>query len=127
VDDGKDVQFPVRADDPAFQALFASVNMAINAYTQKSDSGMKAAIDMVQKLQDKQGILQSKVSNMLVDLTSLNDEQTSTKAYWKGLSDQIAKTDVVAASTQVSSDETVLQASYQVFARLSKLRLTDFL
>ena len=127
VDDDIDITFPVRGDDPAFMELFASVNMAINAYSNNSDDGMKAAIDLVQGAQDKLNAVQGRVNSTVLNIDQIKDRQTQLKLYWTGVVENVSKTDIVAATSKVANDQAVLQASYQVFARLVQLKLSDFL
>ena len=119
--------FPVRADDPAFQKIYAAAHQAIAAYTSGSDTEMQNAQTLMAAGQKDLNAAQSRVSNNIVDTQATNTELTTLSAYWKGLADDASKTDLVSASTQVSSYEAVLQASFQVYARLSQLKLSDYL
>ncbi|MBA4274690.1 MAG: hypothetical protein C0436_03445 [Alphaproteobacteria bacterium] len=126
-DDDVTIAFPVRGDDEAFQKLFASVNIAIKAYENKSDSGMQDAITMIQDAQDKLSGAQGRIGSAVLNLEQITDRQTQLKLYWKGVTEQISKTDIVSATSKVANDQAVLQASYQVFARLVQLKLSDYL
>jgi flagellin-like hook-associated protein FlgL len=62
-----------------------------------------------------------------VSLGEITDRHTSLSLYWKGVKENVIKTDLVAASTAVATDQAILQASFQTFAQVNRLRLLDFL
>lgn len=127
IDDDIDIPFPVRGDDEAFQSLFAAVNMSIDAYTSNSDTGMQAAITMMQKSLDQLTAAQGRVNATIINVEQVTDRQAQLKLYWTGITEQVSKTDIVAASSKAAADQATLQASYQVFARLVQLKLSDYL
>lgn len=127
VDDDVDLSFPARGDDPAFQKIFAAVNMAIKAFESKDDAAMQKAITMMQDGQQGLSGVQGKIGAASLNIEQLTDRQTQLKLYWKGVVENVSKTDIVAATSKVANDQAVLQASYQVFARLVQLKLSDYL
>lgn len=127
MDEDVEYDFPVRGDDPGFQKLFAAVNMAVSAFNNKNDDGMARAIDMMQDAQDDIIAAQGRISSTAYHIEQVTDRQTQLKLYWQGVTEQVSKTDIVAATTKVANDQAVLQASFQVFARLVQLKLSDYL
>jgi flagellar hook-associated protein 3 FlgL len=127
VDENTTFDFPVRADDPAFQKLYAAAHMAMQAYDSGDDTKMGQALDMLQDGQEDLNTARAAVNSQIVNVGNINDRLDTMNLYWKGVTDKVGKTDLVAASTQVASYEAVLQATYQVYARLSQLRLSDYL
>jgi hypothetical protein len=119
--------FPVRADDPAFQKIYAAAHLAIVAYGSSSDTLFAQAQSLMADGQKDLNSAQSRVSNKIINTKATNAELTTLSAYCKGLAEDASKTDLVAASTQTSSYEAILQASFQVYARLSQLKLSDYL
>jgi len=119
--------FPVRADDDAFQKIYAAAHQAIFAYAGGSDTEMKKAQDLMQAGQRDLITATARVNNMIVNTQATNDKLTTLSAYWKGLANDVSQTDLVEASTRVSSYEAILQATFQVYSRLSQLRLSDYL
>ena len=119
--------FPVRADDPAFQKIYAAAHLAIVAYGSASDSLFAQAQSLMADGQKDLNSAQSRVSNKIINTKATSDELTTLSAYCKGLAEDASKTDLVAASTLTSSYEAILQASFQVYARLSQLKLSDYL
>lgn len=126
-DEAVEFDFPVRADDEAFQNLFAAANLALQADEGNDDSRFKRAFDLAIKGQEGLVSAQARVNSAIVNVSAISDRQTQLQQYWRGISEEITNTDIIAASTRVSSDQAILQASYQVFARLTQLRLADFL
>ena len=126
-DDTTTMAFPVRADDPAFQKIFAAAQLAITAVQNGDAAGLTQAQTMMQDGQSDLIALRSSVGAVSDNITAVNSTLQQQTTYWQQLSDGDSKTDIVAASTQVSSYQAILQASFQVYARLSQLSLVDYL
>ena len=119
--------FPVRADHEAFQKIFAGAQQALGAFGNNDDASLQSAISLIQSGQTALAAARAEVSGTIVNLQGVNERLQATQLFWRGLSESISKTDLVAASTEVASLEAVLQASFSVYARLTQLRLSDFL
>jgi flagellar hook-associated protein 3 FlgL len=127
IDDRTEQTFPARADHIAFQKIYAAAKQAIAAATTKDSSQLQAAQQLIQSGQKDLTTLRSTVGTTVNNIQVADARLKDLGTYWKELSDGISKTDVVEASTQVAGYQSILQASYQVYARLSQLRLSDFL
>ncbi len=127
IDDGVEIDYPVRADDPAFQQIFAAAQQALDAAKNNDTAGLNASLTLMQ--QGQQGLISARatVNAVTVNVQDTNTRLGQLKTYWQGLSDKVSKTDIVAASTQVASYEAILQATFQVYSRLSQLKLSDYL
>lgn len=119
--------FPVRADDIAFQKIYAAAHQAIEGYRYGDDAQLKQALELMQSGQDDLNTARSRVNMTIINITDVNERLGAMNLYWKGVTEKIGKTDIVAATTQIASYEAVLQATFQVYARLSQLRLSDYL
>jgi flagellar hook-associated protein 3 FlgL len=126
-DDRTDVVFPVRADDIAFQKIYAAAKQAIKAAENSDTTLMGKAQTLIISGQSDLIAVRSRVGSTVVNIQTIDDRLSSLTTYWKGLADAVSKTDIVAASTEVSGYQAILQASFQVYARLSQLRLSDYL
>lgn len=126
-DDGISFIYNVRANDPAIQKLFAGLATAKAGDTSGDDADLAQAFDLVQE--GIRGIinLKSKVNANSVTIDIVNTNLSALQTYWKGIKEDIANTDIVAVSTQVAIDQGILQASFQTFARITSLKLSDFL
>lgn len=119
--------FPVRADDIAFQKIVSAAHLAMNGADGGSDALLASALDLMQSGQADLNTARARLNNQTISLEDQNDSLSALKLYWQGVTEEVGKTDIVAASTEVASQEAILQAAFQVFARLSQLRLSDFL
>jgi flagellar hook-associated protein 3 FlgL len=127
VDDRTDVAFPVRADDQAFQKIYAAARQAILAAKNGDTIELQRAQQLIQDGQKDLVSARSRVGSTLLSVQAIDERLKSVTTYWKELTDNVSKTDIVAASTQVAGYTAVLQASFQVYSRLSQLRLSDYL
>ncbi len=127
IDDHTVVTFPVRADDVAFQKIYAAAKQAIAAAQNGDADGLTKAQQLIQSGEDDLSALRSKEGATVDNIQSVDDRLKQLSTYWTQLTDGDSKTDIVAASTQVSSLQAVLQATFQVYARLSSLHLADYL
>lgn len=127
VDDRTVVDFPVRADEPAFQKIYAAARQAMIAASSGNADELNRAQQLIQDGQKDLIAVRSKLGSTLLNVEAIDDRLKAMTAHWQELTDSVSKTDIVAASTEVASYQAVLQASFQVYARLSQLRLSDYL
>jgi flagellar hook-associated protein 3 FlgL len=125
--DGYEVNYNVRADAEGFQKVFASIDMAIKAGENKDDKALTKAYDMITAGLDGLNTIQTSTNANITDLQDINDRHDASKTYFKGVAESISKTDVLSASTEIALDQTILTATFQVFSKISSLRLVDFL
>ena len=126
--DNFEIEYNVRADNPAFQKIFGAIEQALQGHTaEDDDEQMVAALDMLQS--GLEGVIteQTKVNANIVAMENINERHVELKLYWQGVTETIINTDVVSVSTEVAIDQTILQATFQTFARVNQLRLADFL
>lgn len=126
-DERSEYTFPVRADDPSFQKIITAAHMAITASESNNDDLLRDALNMMQAGQAELNTARARTNHTIINLESSNENLAALSLYWKGVTEQVAKTDMVAASTEVAQHEATLQAAFSVFSRLSQLRLTDYL
>lgn len=127
VDERTSYDFPVRADDLAFQKIYAAAKQAIEAARNGDTDAMGKAQQLIQSGQNDLIATRSRIGATTQSVKEVDGRLTTLKTYWQELSDNVSKTDIVEASAQVSSYQAILQATYQVYARLSQLRLADYL
>ncbi len=127
VDEAVDLTLNVRADAPAFQKLMEGIALAKRADIENNDADLARAYDLIDQAVRGVTDLQSSVNANKVALNQLEERQTTLTLYWTGLKEEIGNADLVAASTQVAINQGILQASFQAFARINSLKLSDFL
>lgn len=120
-------QFPVRADDSSFQKVYAAAQQAIKAFNAGDHTGLQSAMDLMKSGQKDLVNVRTKLNSAIVNTKALNDQLSASNTYLKSLTDQVSQTDIVEASTKVSQYEAILQATFQVYSRLSQLRLSQYL
>jgi len=127
IDDSTVVTYNVRADAPAFQNIFAGLAMAKQGDTIGDNAMIQQAESLV--AQGIQGViaLQATVGSTQLQLTTSDTNLNNQKLYWQGLQQSIGNTDIVSVSTQVAVNQSILQAAFQSFARITSLSLESFL
>lgn len=125
--DNTHLVYNVRADASAFQKIYAGLAMAADGHLAGDDAMLQQAYDFVD--QGMQGVitLQAVVNSNKVQVTNINSSLQNQKLYWKGVQEEIGNTDIVSVSTRLAVDQGILQAAFQAFAKISSLRLSDFL
>lgn len=125
--DNISLTYNVRADAEGFQQLFAGLAMAKRGDEQNSDADLSTAEDLVQA--GIQGIIaiQASVNANKVQYSTIDTSLRNIKLYWQGLKESIGNTDILAVSTQVAINQGILTAAFQSFAKLTSLRLSDYL
>lgn len=126
-DDRVELEYNIRADDDAFQLAFAAFSAVIDGGGSSSDSVLSAAQDQVTDALAEVNNLRTRLNSDIVYVGNVNDRHLNQRLYWQGVSEEIIKTDILAASTKIAQDEAILQASFQAFARVNQLSLADFL
>ena len=126
-DERTEYDFPIRADDPSFQKIIAAAKLAINGFEGGNNDVLGNALDLMQEGQRDLNVARARVNSTAISVEQANDQLNSLKLYWKGVTEEVGKTDLLAASTEVANHQAVLQAAFSVFSRLSQLRLTDYL
>lgn len=125
--DSVEFDMDVRADDATFQKLIHSAYWAIEGHTQNSDATISSAIDMLQSGIQDLITTQSNINTNIIRLQDMNERHEALRLYWTGVTEELSKTDILSVSTQVAVDQTILQATFQSFSQINRLRLVDFL
>jgi flagellar hook-associated protein 3 FlgL len=125
--DSMQLSYNVRADEPAFQKVFAAFAQAKEAHTNGDSSAMANAFNLISE--GLEGIIYLQTQNNVNKLTIEDARSThqTLQAYYRGQSEALINTDIVAATTDLAFKQSMLQASYQAFARMNELKLSDFL
>jgi flagellar hook-associated protein 3 FlgL len=126
-DDQNTTTFPVSANDTAFQQIFAAAQQAIAAFNNHDSTGLQAAQTLIAKGQDNLDAARTRIDSTSTDITATNTQLASLSTYWQGVTGDVANTDIVSTTTQISNYEAVLQATFQIYARISQLNLSDYL
>lgn len=125
--DDNEVDIDVRADNPAVQKIYAGIAIAREGHDNNDDQLLTEAYDMISEGLDEVSLLQVNIGTIQLRVEQAAERQTQQATYWRGIRDSIISTDLVAASTEISINQGILQASFQAFARINSLQLSDFL
>jgi flagellar hook-associated protein 3 FlgL len=125
--DNYEFAYNVRADAEGFQKVFAAISMGLDGDADNDDAKIAKALEMMNEGLNDINIEQTKLDANIVDIDQINERHNSAILYYKGVTEEIAKTDIVTASTEVTLDQTILSATFQTFARISSLNLADYL
>lgn len=122
------VTYGIRANDEGFQNLIAAINTTVEGDDEADvDFFMETALDLVNQALEQIATSRAKVQSNIITLQDTNSDHDAMRLYWKGVTEDLTKTDLVAASTQVALDQATLQASFQTFSTISSLTLSDYL
>jgi len=121
------MEYGVTADEAGFQKLITAINKAYHAIDAQNPTGLGSAMDLVTEAIDGINSIKSRIGNNIVNVNNANAVHSKLEIYWKGLAGEVTDTDIVSATTQVQFDSAILQASFQAFAKVSNLKLTDYL
>ncbi len=125
--DNTEIIYNVRADNPAFQKLFAALSLAKQGDATNNSAMLSQAENLVQASLKDMGGLQATVNANAAQFSTIDNSLTNQQLYYKGVQEQVGNTDIVSVSTQLSINQGILQAAFQAFAKISSLRLSDYL
>ena len=129
VDDNYDLSYGVTADQPGFEQLIRSLHLAATANVgppqdrNRLEDALAAVKQAVQNIPD----ITSQIGGAQAAIQNIQSKHTDFKQFADKAIGDISNVDVTAAVTKLTQDQTTLQASYQVIARLSQLHLSQFL
>lgn len=127
LDDNIEMKYAPRADSEGFQKVIAAISQAMFAGDSGNTTSVENAYNM---MKDGLGDLiseKAKIDANIVSIEATNTRHQDLKLYWTGVKENLINTDIISASTEVAIDQAVLQASFQSFSTINRLRLVDFL
>jgi flagellar hook-associated protein 3 FlgL len=129
LNEGLEVQYGVTADDPAFEKLIRAVR--ILKTTDLNDPDIKGKMQEAANLltESKTG-MEAVELNVGTKLEQLGRTQTTlkdSKNFMDGVVSDLESADTTTAVAELTQDQTMLEASYNVLVRLSNLTLTKYL
>ena len=127
VSDSLELQYGVKASDPAFHKLIGAIQTAIEGKKMGKSAYLDQAMDMMGEAISGLTQVRSKVNSNLVALDAVNNQHDNAKTYFKQILGEDLDVDIADATIQLQSNQTVLQATFQAFAKISALKLTDYL
>lgn len=123
--DGQSIDNSIRADNPAFQNILAAISLVSDGTA--STENLKKAENLIDTGISGLIGLQSTANANLVRVQQVDTQSETVRVYYQSLSENMSKPDVVALTTKVAQDQSILQASFSTFARISSLSLANYL
>jgi flagellar hook-associated protein 3 FlgL len=127
ISDNQTITSGVTGDSKGFQEIIAGLAMAKRAGGNGSATDMQTAETLVQQGVRDVTSLQATVGANESAVNTADTFHNNQKLYWQGIVQSIQNTDIVSVSTQVAVNQGILQAAFQTFAKITSLRLGDFL
>lgn len=127
VNESTEITYNVRADDQGIQKIFAGLALAKQGDTGNSDTDLQKAYEFIDQGLNSVIATRSIVNQHTVQIDNINTQEQSFQLYFKGVKEEIGNADLVSISTQVAINQGILQASFQAFAKINALRLSDYL
>ncbi len=125
-----DIEYGITGDNEAFQNIFAAAHLAIAADTDVGTS-KTLKLEESQRLLDE-GLeqllsLRSQMGSDVKSIENFNDQHVKVKTELEIRYSDLLSTDIAAVTIEQSFNQTVLQATLQNFASITRLNLADFL
>lgn len=127
VSDGRKIGYNITGDNAAFQALISAVHLAKEIDTSGDPDIISRAMDQINTAISQLSSLRGQNANVLDTIENARDTHELAKLSLSEQRAAIDETDILEASIKAAAAETTLQATFQVFARITNLRLIDFI
>jgi flagellin-like hook-associated protein FlgL len=130
IDPNATVDYGVTANEPGFEKLFRALYEVRNAKVSAGgidratlESALGLTIDAIREIPE----IRSRIGSDRLALEQMKSRHQDFIVYTNEAVSQIEAIDVAAAVSRLSTDQTQLEASYMLTARLSQLTLANFL
>lgn len=129
VDDNYDLTYGITANESGFEQLIRSLRLAAttNVGPPSDTNRLNEALGVVQQAIQNIPDITSRIGSAQSAMQAVQAKQTDFKQFADQTIGDLSNVDVTQAVTKLSEQQTTLQASYQVLARLSQLNLAQYL
>lgn len=127
IQDDFELTYNTRADDEGFQKIFAALVMAKQGDEERDDDKLAQAYTLMQQGIDRVINLQAANTTNASIVAKASERNQALDVYYKSFKEEIVNADIIGLSTKLAVDQGVLQASFQAFARINSLQLSNFL
>lgn len=127
IQDDYEVTTNIRADAEPFQQMMAAFSEALTGHAEADDALLQQAYDHMQEAVKGIINLQASVGTTRDIIDKTNTRHTQQMTYYRGVREDTVSADIIALSTTLARDQTALQASFQSFAKINSLQLSDYL
>jgi flagellar hook-associated protein 3 FlgL len=129
LNEGLEVQYGVTADEPAFEKLIRTVRILRSTPLTDPDirTKMQEAANLITEAKENMEALKLNVGTKMEQLGRTLDTLKTSKNFMDGIVSDLESADTTTAVAELTQDQTMLEASYNVLVRLSQLTLTKYL
>lgn len=129
INEGLDIQYGVTADNPAFEKMIRAVRILRSTPLTDPDikNKMQEAANLVTESKEAMEAVQLNVGTKMEQLGRTQTTLKSSQNFMDGIVSDLESADTTTAVAELTQDQTMLEASYNVLVRLSQLTLTKFL
>lgn len=122
-----DVTYGIPGDRQGFQQLIGALKAAVQGDNTDNTTLLETALGLATNAVNAMTDYRAEVGSTQSIINSTNERHTDYSLYAEGVIADVEDSDVAAATASLSSDQTLLQASYLTVSRLSQLSLVNFL
>jgi len=127
ISDGFELEYGVTADDPALQKIITGIRTAMNGARTNNYAEVKSGQALVEESVKSLSALAAKTNLDITTVESVNKQHLQLQIFWQQSLSEDIDTDITSATTEIKLNETILQASFSAYSKLSQLKLTDYL
>jgi flagellar hook-associated protein 3 FlgL len=129
VADNFDVNWGVTADEQGFEQLIRALHLTATATTSPTvdTNRLQEALSVVNQAIDNIPNIRSRIAASQLSIQSATDSHNNLNLYVDETISNIKSVDVTQAVTQLSTEQTLMQASLMTVSRLSQLSLANYL
>ncbi|MGF1474011.1 MAG: flagellin [Geminicoccaceae bacterium] len=122
-----EIDYTVRANDPAFAELIAGIGEAADAHQANDRGRLQAAYDRISQALDDVIDLRGGHATRTKRLESVNEIHESAQIYMKETISRLEDVDIAEAMSRLAQDKTNLEATYVVIGQLADLTLANYI
>lgn len=128
IDEGLEIKYGVTASDSGFEKLIRAVRIlkSVDVGDANYTAKYQDALDLVISAEERFQALELDVGTKIEQLDSTHRKLDDSRNFLSGIISDIESVDTFTAIAEVTQDQTMLEASYSVLVRLSRLNLTSF-
>ncbi len=130
IDVNATVEYGITADEPGLEKLFRALFMVSDAKVTSSGMArddLESALGLVIEAMDEIPDIRSKIGSDRLAIDQMKSRHSEFVLFAKEMISEIEDVDVAEAVARISTEQTHLEASYMLTARLSQLTLAKFL
>lgn len=129
INDSLKLEYGIKADDPAFVHMIASLNLSIGVYEGTTFNATKynQSVTLMNQSMEQLISLRSQLGNNMQLLSNQMDIQKRQTLYYQEQVENILSIDFPLAIAKMHDHQNTLEAAFQVIARMKELSLTKFI